>query len=83
MDGFRKAHNLIKKKGWVKGSNRGPKGEYCLLSAIEDSLDPGELFYDYVDVLMARLKIRPDSWQDRPGRTKSDVLRLLREMQRV
>jgi hypothetical protein len=77
MTAFAGAARLIKKNGWTRGENRGPKGEYCLLSAIEHSIDKNESFHDYVEIITNKLKYKPSDWNDMPRRTKQEVVDLL------
>jgi hypothetical protein len=74
------AYRTIKRKGWVQRSNRGPKGEYCLLQAIEDNCHVKGEFMDFYDFLLGKLGLRPDLWNDKKGRTKEEVLALLRSI---
>jgi len=80
MLAFQKAAKLIKKQGWIQNQNRGPKGERCILTAIEDSLEKEESLHDYIDVLGHELGFRPHHWNDAPTRTKEEVVALLYQM---
>lgn len=81
MSVFPDAANLIKRKGLAHRTNRGPKGEVCVLQAIDDSLPKGRNgqsigFYDAYERLREALNGEdPQQWNDRV----SDVSRIKKD----
>ena len=72
-----KAADYIEKHGWTQGEYEREDGAVCLAGAIS-RVALGARVHDLDDLV-------PDScviqWQDRPGRTKDEVLALLRSVE--
>lgn len=77
---FKAAWQKIKRKGWSKNYPRGPKGEYSILGAIKDSMRHDESLVDYQEAFVKRLGFHVDHWESGRGRTKQEVLELLKSM---
>ena len=77
---FKAAWQKIKRKGWTTTYPRGPKGEYSIWGAIKDSMRPDESLVDYQEAFIKKLGVHVDHWEVRRGRTKQEVLDLLRDM---
>lgn len=80
-----KAARIIERRGWHQGSwEANPGGAVCAMKAIELAADcDGRAYSDAVAELMNRIAIDTKdylsvpSWNDSPGRTREDVVRLL------
>ncbi len=77
---FKAAWQKIKRKGWTKSYPRGQKGEYSIWGAIQDSMRPDESLIDYQEAFIFKLGFHVDHWEVQRGRTKQQVLDLLRDM---
>ena len=87
----RAARALLVKYGWHQGSYRGTDGSFCLAGAIRyvyafssnfESKD--DLHYRIENLLDRRGEPDPRAhpWNDAPGRTKRQVLELLRSVEK-
>lgn len=87
---LQRAIDILEREGWIQGAMEGGAGGVCLLGAlniapswdVKFDLVRGEpVSFGYVrDVLEDRIGDRSIvSWNDQPGRTKSEVLDVLRE----
>lgn len=94
-DIFNRAADLIEAKGWFQGMRVQGTHCHCAMTAVEEAvlaegaIDDGERD-DRMDVLAAMLSKRLDKtihrdvsavieWNDADGRTKSEVIALLRD----
>ena len=72
------AADLLERDGWSWRRGRSSGGGRCLVVAITDaarSLVAAEAGMDYLREYLGR---QPVDWNDEPGRTKEDVINLLR-----
>lgn len=73
--------NFIEKRKWIQGKYRNGKGGYCLVGAMISSC-PHEWgpLYNQVEAKLIALypESNPIDWNDEKGRTKDEVLALLR-----
>lgn len=77
---FKAAWTKIKRKGWTREHGRGPKGEYSIWAAIKESMRDDESIVDYQEHFLKHLGGHLDHWETKRGRTKQEVLDLLRDM---
>lgn len=71
---------LIEEVGWCQNTSC-KQGRTCMMGAVDRTLDPpwDVIAWDWmIDKLAPQ---SPTRWNDRAGRTKNDVLKVLREME--
>ena len=74
-DPFEKAIQILESKGWWQGSNRGPDGQVCALTALFDATGEHLAAYSRVRNVLARV-LRVESvaeWNDHPRRKVREV----------
>lgn len=73
------AADLLERGGWCQGRGRGPGGSKCLVMALVYATIKDADYPKAIEALESRLGKRPADWNDEPGRTKEEVIALLRE----
>jgi hypothetical protein len=89
-----RAHEIIEERGWCQQALQTADGRVCLEAAIsiaaggaavlEDDCDTSEGAARAFDEMKRRVRFAPGEnhrlwvWNDRPGRTKDEVLKLIR-----
>ena len=74
------AADLIEKKGWIQGANWRPGRGFCVFGAIDRvAKNDGPAFNDAVKRVYSLIEGHGIAkWNDEPGRTKEEVLAMLR-----
>ena len=80
-----KAADIIEEKGWYQGNMIGPKGELCMLGALNVASDYSLEYFNVRTVVRDHLHISVkdksfslSNWNDAPERTKEEVIAALR-----
>jgi hypothetical protein len=75
------AANYIEEHGWCQGALENINGQVCLVGALDKTKDYNDQGY-YPAILAIQDIIGPrfGEWNDQPGRTKEDVVNLLRQV---
>jgi hypothetical protein len=71
------AANILEEQGWIRGNLCRPEG-YCILGAMDAAKPPAAAMV----IAFMRLEKKlgpPAQWNDTPGRTKEEVIAMLRE----
>lgn len=79
-----KAAEIIEERGWCQGSYNKETGEVCAKGGLRKAVgwphQDGEGYYGALDALYTLIGAGTIlSWNDTPGRTKSDVITALRQ----
>jgi len=75
-----KARELLEEKGWCQGTLRDEQGRLCVTGAIiVSSGGYPRLAYKMTDILSKKLGEDLTHWNDTFGRTKEEVIALLKE----
>lgn len=78
-----KAASLLEEQGWTQHQYQDNDGKRCLMGAIAAVDTTGrKMPYSVCDALRAHLKLTPklslSEWNDKPERTKEEVINALR-----
>lgn len=71
---------LIEQHGWFQGAHKGPDGSLCMGQAVVTATDEMKIvgLFDHV-IIKLHKQIGPVAlWNDVPGRTKEEVINMLR-----
>lgn len=90
---YSRAADEIDRRGWIQGWFEAFGGAVCLLGGVQcgiwgmtcdhlpEDVETGwQEYSDAVGELFMYLNTGPSTWNDEPGRTKEEVLKVLREM---
>lgn len=73
------AANLIETRGWHQGSYESKDGCLCIFGAVHQAANHGDYEEAWHLLWERTVTDSPIDWNDQPGRTKDEVLALLRE----
>jgi hypothetical protein len=81
-----KAERLLRTNGWCQGMAKDPKGRFCSIGAINESMKNGVVLPAmnarvYVEMAIQQARFRNRhiiAWNDTHGRTKAQVLKVFR-----
>jgi hypothetical protein len=73
---LKEARRLIEEEGWTQGAFHNSRG-YCLVGAVEEATGYSDFGGEVVWELDLQLGDNVLYWNDKPGRTKEEVVSLL------
>lgn len=75
---FRRAAANLRESGWIQRTNGGPTQGYCAAGALRNACSESSHFLPVYYLTMDRLLGHwVEGWNDQPGRTGEEVIRLL------
>ena len=79
VDVLNRTADILEDGGWVQHAYETDKGEHCLIGALEVAAPYGTLYSEARNALFDVVGTSPLSWNDMPGRTKEQVIAVVRE----
>ncbi len=77
---LRRAADMIERQGWCQGQWADKHGRVCIMGALGDTESDPAAFCAACHRLSTHLGQRLSMWNDEPGRTKDEVLAMLRSL---
>jgi hypothetical protein len=87
------AADLLEKTGWFQGNSISPDSPACMMEAVSragrhfanltNTEDDGQAYIAISLKIKSKVGIGPVHWNDAPGRTKEEVIQLLRGLYAV
>jgi len=82
-----KSIQTLQERGWCQGGLDNDRGQVCLMGAVVKTVQNTKAYHDIWDDfwmdfnnwVIAKCGVNPVFWNDKPGRTKEEVIALLRE----
>ena len=77
-----KAYKLIEKYGWLQHAYGNRQAGFCVMGALYETY-PYDKACKYKEMIQKHTRCRAAYWNDRPRRTKQEVIALLKKVEGI